>query len=144
MGDHRTALQQYAVGAAERLGADTHCSIVIRRGHRVLTAGASDERAGRCDEVEVSEGDGPCVTAIQELRGVLVPEIRTEDRWPAWASASTDAGFRSSAALPGYVDDETTIALNLYSEDVDPWDSDRLVGIDQYVQEIAEAVRQSL
>lgn len=144
MPDHRTALEGYAVGARERLGPDTHASIVIRRGQQVAFAGASDERAARCDQVEVREGEGPCITAMQELHGVLVTDVDADKRWPVWADAASQAGFRSAAALPAYVDDETTIAVNLYSEDLDPWDRERLIGIDQYVQKVAEAVRLQL
>lgn len=138
------ALAAAARGAAERLGPDTYCSIVLRSGERLAYAGSSDERAERCDRVEVEAGEGPCVTSLQHMAGVLVPEISADPRWPAWRAAALEAGFRSAAALPAYVDEHTRLALNLYSDDVDPWDTERLAGMDEYLQEVAEVVRTTL
>lgn len=138
------ALAGHARAAADALGPDTHCSITLRRGGVLASVGSSDERAGHCDGVEVRTGEGPCVTAMEHLSGVLVPDLHPEARWPAWRSAALVAGFRSSAALPAFVDDDTTVALNLYSEDLDPWDRARLVSMDQVIGRIAEAVRTRL
>lgn len=137
-------LDDFAAGAADRLGEDTHCSITLLRGGTLAWVGTSDDRAGRCDAVEVEVRDGPCVDSMERLSGVIVPDLQSETRWPQWRQAALDAGFRSAAALPAYVDDETTVALNLYSDVVDPWDTARLVGMDSYVQEIADAVRTRL
>lgn len=135
------ALDDYAKGAAERLTPDTHCSITMEREGRLGYVGSSDERAERCDAVEVRAEEGPCVTSMRQLSGVLIPDLAQETRWPEWRDAALDAGFRSAAALPAYVDESTTVALNLYSEEIDPWDRPTLLGMDAYIQEIAEAVR---
>ncbi|GEM_PF-1986792 len=134
-------LDQFAREAAARVAAPTECSIILRRLHLLRYVASSGERAARCDRVEVAAGEGPCVSAIQQLRGELVPDIAADDRWPAWKDAASELGFRSAAALPALVDAETTVALNLYSDELDPWDRDLLVGMDGYAQEIAEAIR---
>lgn len=144
MPDDHTLLEQYARGAADRLGAEVHCSILLRSHGRLTFVGSSNDRARSCDEVEVRDGEGPCVTALLRMSGVLVPDIRADEQWPAWRQASLAAGFRSAAALPGYVDDETTVALNLYSDVLDPWHRERIVDMDRYVQDVAEAVRTHL
>jgi GAF domain-containing protein len=138
------ALDGYAEVAAERLGPDAHCSITLRHRGHLTYVGSSDERAERCDAVEVRVGDGPCVTAMDVLSSVLIGDLQTDTRWPEWREAALDAGFRSAAALPAFVDDDTTLALNMYSDLVDPWDREKLVGMDLFVQEIAEAVRTRL
>ncbi|MFS0699551.1 GAF domain-containing protein [Cellulomonas sp. 179-A 4D5 NHS] len=137
-------LDDFASGAAARLGMDTHCSIIVMRAGSLEYVGSSDERAERCDAVEVAEGVGPCVTAMQQLSGVLIPDLRFETRWRKWREVSIAAGFRSAAGLPAYVDEETTVALDLYSDALDPWTREMLVGMDAYVQEIAGAVRKRL
>ena len=134
-------LDAYAVEATERVGVPTECSIILRNHHLLDQVASSSERAARCDRAEVTSGEGPCVAAIQQLRGELVPDVLAEERWQEWRAAATDAGFRSAAALPGQVDAETTVALNLYSQAVDPWDRETLVRMDQFVQEVAEAIR---
>lgn len=134
-------LDAFAQEASARLAVPTECSIIVRQVHLLRYAASSGERAAHCDRVEVAAGEGPCVSAIQQLRGELVPDIAADDRWPAWKDAASELGFRSAAALPALVDAETTVALNLYSDELDPWDRDLLVGMDGYAQEIAEAIR---
>lgn len=134
-------LDAYAREAAERVGVPTECSIILRHHHLLQYVASSGPRAAFCDAVEVDAGEGPCVVAIQQLRGELVPDVLATDLWPAWRHTATRQGFRSAAALPGIVDADTTVALNLYSADVDPWDRDALVGMDRLVQEMAEAIR---
>ncbi|NMR20108.1 GAF domain-containing protein [Cellulomonas fimi] len=138
------ALDGFAKGAAGRLGPDSHCSIILRHRSHLTYVGSSDERAERCDAVEVRVGAGPCVTAMNQLSSVLVPDVQSEERWPEWRDAALGAGFLSAAALPAYVDEDTTVALNMYSDLLDPWDRDSLIGMDRYVHEIAEAVRTRL
>ncbi len=134
-------LTAYAHEAAARVGVPTECSIIVRRHHLLADVASSGERAAHCDHVEVLAGEGPCVLAIQQLRGELVPDVLADDRWPAWRDAAIGSGFRSAAALPGQVDADTTVALNMYSDELDPWDADALVGMDRLVQEMAEAIR---
>lgn len=134
-------LDAYATEATVRVGVPTECSIILRDHQLLDQVASSSERAASCDRTEVDTAEGPCVLAIQQLRGELVPDVLAETRWPAWRTAAADAGFRSAAALPAQVDADTTIALNLYSEAVDPWDRDVLVRMDRFVQEVAEAIR---
>ncbi|MBU5423451.1 GAF domain-containing protein [Cellulomonas hominis] len=134
-------LDAFAQEAAARLRVPTECSIIVRQKHLLRYAASSAERAAHCDRVEVAAGEGPCVTAIQQLRGELVLDIQADDRWPAWRTAALDGGFRSAAALPAIVDADTTVALNLYADVLDPWERDALVGIDRFAQEVAEAIR---
>lgn len=138
------ALDGYAQGAVDRLGPDTHCSITMKHREDLTYVGSSDERAERCDAVEVRTGEGPCVTAMEQLGGLIIPDLAEETRWPDWVAAAKDAGFSSAAALPAYVDEETTVALNLYSDVLDPWDRDTILGMDSYIQEIAAEVRERL
>lgn len=137
-------LDDYAKGAVARLGADTHCSIIFLRAGTLEYVGSSDPRAETCDAVEVAEGVGPCVTALEQLSGVLIPDLLFESRWHKWREAAGDNGFRSAAALPAYVDEDTSVALDLYSDGRDPWTREMLVSIDTYIQEIAGAVRARL
>lgn len=134
-------LDAYAREAAERVGVPTECSIILRRHHLLEYVASSAPRAALCDAVEIESGEGPCVVAIQQLRGEIVPDVLLADLWPAWRDTAVDQGFRSAAALPAMVDSDTTIALNLYSDVLDPWDRDALVGMDRLVQEIAELIR---
>ena len=139
----RDILDRYARGAAERLGPDTFCSITLQDGDSLFQISSNDPRAAACDQLEVDEGTGPCILAMGQLFGVVVGDTRDEARWPSWAAAAMANGFRSAVALPGFVDETTTVGLNIYAEQVDAWDARKLVGMDVYVQEIADVVREA-
>lgn len=134
-------LQQILVEAAERIGAATSCSVIMRMEHGLRRVASSDPRSAACDDAEVAERGGPCVLAMDQLSGVIVPDVTLETRWPGWRTAADAGGFRSGAALPAYVQDGVVIALNLYSALVDPWDAEALVRADGYTQDVARAIR---
>lgn len=139
--DSLAFLDEFAHQAAERVGVPTECSILLRQHDRLQYVASSGERAAECDRVEVEHAEGPCVVALQQLRGELVLDVAADVRWPAWRDAAIERGFASAAALPALVDAETRLALNLYADVVDPWDRETLVAMDRFAQEIAEAVR---
>ncbi len=123
--------------AVERIGAQTSCSLVLRRGAGLIRVASSDSRAATCDEVEVLERRGPCVQAMDHLSGVLIPDLSADGRWPSWRDQATQLGFRSAAALPAYIGSGAALTLNLYSDQIDPWDAESLVHADAQVQELA-------
>jgi len=134
-------VQQILTDAAERIGGATSCSIILRMELGLRRVASSDPRAAACDDAEVAERGGPCVVAMDQLSGVIVPDVSLETRWPGWVAAAEAGGFRSGAALPAYVQDGVVLALNLYSEKVDPWDAEALVRADAYAQKVAREVR---
>ena len=133
-------LEDLVLRAAIQLGADIECSISVREDGRGRRMASSGPRAARCDEVECASGQGPCVQAMDTLMVVLVPDIGIDDRWPMWTRAAADAGFRSAAAFGVQIGDGSQIALNVYSDLLDPWDRDRIVRADVYAQQIAQVL----
>ncbi len=127
--------------ATHRIGAQTSCSLIVRQagGHRRVAS--SDARSATCDDAEVREGRGPCILAMDQLSGVIVPDIAEERRWPGWRAAVEEAGFRSAAALPAVVVGGAAAALNLYSDLRDPWDAEALVRADGELQRVADQLR---
>ncbi|GEA86118.1 GAF domain-containing protein [Cellulomonas cellasea] len=136
----QATLDQFAARAVTRLGEGFRCSVMLRRGSRLDQVASNDPGAAACDQVEVREGSGPCVTAIDQLHAVVVDDLDTDTRWPTWNQAARDQGFRSFLALPGYVDETTTVALNAYSARPATWTSHDVVQVDLYVQELAAAL----
>ncbi len=136
----REHLDGFALRAANHLGPGTHCSISLRHGGTDRLAATSSARSARCDEVEYATGAGPCITAMDLLGVVLVPDILAEGRWSSWREVSLDSGFRSSAAVPARARAGAEIALNLYSERIDPWDRSMLVRADTYAQQVAATI----
>lgn len=134
-------LERVLTEAAHRIGGATSCSVILRTESSLRRMASSDPRAAACDDAEVADRGGPCVLAMDQLSGVIVPDVTVESRWPAWVAAAQVASFRSGAALPAYVQHGVVLALNLYSELVDPWDAESLVRADGYVQEVARTIR---
>jgi GAF domain-containing protein len=137
-----TDLQQILTDAAARIGAGTSCSVIVRLETGLRRVASSDERSAACDDAEVDERSGPCVLAMDQLSGVIVPDVTLETRWPGWVAAAQAGGFRSGAAMPAFVRDDVVLALNLYSARTDPWDGAALVCADGYAQEVAQAIRE--
>lgn len=135
-------LHRILADAAERIGGATSCSVILRMELGLRRVASSDPRAAACDDAEVAERGGPCVLAMDQLSGVIVPDIALETRWPGWVAAAEAGGFRSGAAMPAYVQDGVVLALNLYSADLDPWDAEALVRADGYAQDVARALRE--
>lgn len=137
----RDHLDELASRAGTQLLAGTEVSISVRhRGHDRLVA-TSSARSGLCDQTEYDTGAGPCVTAMDLLQVVLVPDILEDTRWASWRRVSLDQGFRSAAGIPAHVADGVELSVNLYSEELDPWDADVLVRADAFAQQVAQTVR---
>ncbi|WP_158891544.1 GAF and ANTAR domain-containing protein [Amycolatopsis anabasis] len=70
-----------------------------RGGLRV--ASASSERAELLELFAVQTKDGPCIDCVREGRPVASPDLSAEDsRWPGFAAAARECGFRAAQALP--------------------------------------------
>jgi hypothetical protein len=136
----REHLDDFALRAGNHLGRGTHCSISLRHAGEDRLVASSGPRPASCDEVEYREGVGPCVSAMDDLQVVVVPDLQEDTRWVPWNEQARAMGFRSSAAVPANVGEGADIALNLYSDLVDPWDRDALVQADTFAQQVARTV----
>ncbi|MGY4642322.1 ANTAR domain-containing protein [Cellulomonas sp. URHB0016] len=130
------ALEDFVLHAAYHLGTHIECSISVRHSGEGRRVASSGPRAARCDEVEYERRSGPCVTAMDTLGVVLVPDIAADERWTDWRTVALEEGFRSAAAFAVHVGPRAEVALNVYSDLVDPWDTDRIVRTDVYAQQI--------
>jgi hypothetical protein len=130
--------------AAEQIGRGTAATITLLRNGDLTAVAGSDPRSERCDEVEYSHRDGPCLEAIERQTTVVSEDLSAEWRWPAWRAAATESGFRSVAAVPRRVLDRMDIALNLYGERTNAWDAEALASADVYADEIARALTLAL
>ncbi|WP_168217020.1 GAF domain-containing protein [Cellulomonas sp. Y8] len=134
-------LDAFAVAAPSRTGVPA-CSVILRTGDRFDQVASSDPAAAACDQLEVDDGAGPCLEAIRQLSSVVVDDLDVDRRWPRWNRRARVHGYRSFVALPGYVDEVTTVALNAYSRLPAAWTRDEVIRIDLYVQELATTLRE--
>lgn len=130
-----------AQAAAAHIRPDAHVAIMLKRQGRPVGVAASDERAAQCDEVEFAADEGPCLTSAETGERIVIQELDGDERWPAWAAAARQAGFRSAAAIPRQVREGVHIAINLYSEQPGVWDDDALSTAEMYADEVARTLR---
>lgn len=67
------------------------------------------------DDAQYAVDDGPCLTCLRQGTPVLVADIRTERRWPAFVRRGTQEGAGTSLSVPLSVAERTVGTLNFYS-----------------------------
>ncbi len=87
---------------------------------------ASDESALRFERLQTDLAEGPCVLAHSSGAAVAVPDIRLEERFPAFAEAAVDAGLASVFAFPLNHGRLRLGALDLYNEQTGPLSTDAM------------------
>ncbi|QGQ19449.1 ANTAR domain-containing protein [Cellulomonas sp. JZ18] len=102
--------------AAVIAGEAGETTVTLRRDGRASAVAWTGERARRCDEVEYASGGGPCLTALDVAETILVHDVASESRWPAWRDAALESGFVASAAFPVRVNSDLEVSLNAYSD----------------------------
>lgn len=113
--DGLAILHAVTEACAPVLGADATGVLVAdpRGGVGVVTA--SDERAWFIELLQSQTHEGPCLDCVSRNVPVSVPDLDVErERWPRFASAATEAGFRSVHAFPLRLMDRAVGGLNVF------------------------------
>ncbi len=106
-----TATAVQAVPAAQGAGV----TLVDEQGHRSSSAG-TDEQVLRWDRLQYELDEGPCLTAHEQRRAVLVADVATDDRWPRWGAAVHGA-VGSTLSVPLVAGDRGLGAIKLYGRE---------------------------
>jgi hypothetical protein len=137
-------LQTVVDGAAQHIAPNIACTLTMLREQTLVTAASTDEEATEADKVEYEVDSGPCVEAARHGAESVVADLRHDDRWPEWRTASLKLGFLSAAALPGDTGDGAQISLDLYGRELDAFGEPEMQKGRVVVEEIARALRLSL
>jgi diguanylate cyclase (GGDEF)-like protein len=84
---------------------------------------ASDQNALRFERLQSSIGEGPCLSAFESGTAVSVADLRTDDRFPHFASAALADGLTAVFSFPLRHGEGRLGALDLYrgtAGDLDP------------------------
>lgn len=107
------------IRAAGLLFADQH--------GRLQLLAASDERTQMLELFQLQAHEGPCLECFTEGSAIVGADLkRATDRWPRFAPAAVEFGFRAVHAFPLRLRNEVIGAMNLFSDDVgtlDPADA---------------------
>ena len=108
---------------------------------RIYTPAASHELARQIDLIQYDTDQGPCLSAIRDQDMYVTGDLRTEDRWPAFATrATTASGVRSMLSLRLFVEGDNLGALNMSSRRPDAFDEDSIAVGRQFVAHAAVAL----
>jgi GAF domain-containing protein len=102
-----------AVSAAA--GDDIECAVTLSLRRRPSTAAGSSQRALDLDRVEQALGDGPCIRALREMTAVMIDDVDSDGRWPAYARAVSGMNVRSSLGVPVEISGDARAALNFFA-----------------------------
>jgi transcriptional regulator with GAF, ATPase, and Fis domain len=95
------------VDAAGLLLADQHGQLQV--------VASSNEQVRLLELFQLQNDQGPCLEAFTTGAGVSHADLTTAgDRWPRFAAAAADAGFRAVDAVPMRLRSEVIGALNLF------------------------------
>ncbi|MGK2950237.1 MAG: putative bifunctional diguanylate cyclase/phosphodiesterase [Acidimicrobiales bacterium] len=75
---------------------------------------ASDESALRFEQLQTELGDGPCLATYTTDEPVVIPDLRLDDRFPAFAPRAVDEGLVAVFTFPLRDGERRLGALDLY------------------------------
>jgi GAF domain-containing protein len=99
---------------------------------------SSSEEARLLELYQLQSGEGPCVDAYRSADPVSVPDLTgTDGRWPRFAPAAHEVGYRGVLALPMKLREEAIGGLNLFFTDRHPMLTDEHLPLAQAMADVA-------
>lgn len=126
-------LQLLAERCVQLLGVSEAGVVLFDVHGRLRPLASSSERMQLVELIEVQTDDGPCLDCCRDGRPVHEDDLEgASGRWPQFAAAALDAGFRSTYAVPMRLREERIGALNLFA--------DRVNGLSRADQALGQAM----
>jgi GAF domain-containing protein len=90
---------------------------------QLRVAASSNDAAGLLELFQLQNDQGPCLDCFRTGRSVTATDLAgSGQRWPRFAAAALDYGFRTVEALPMRLRDQVIGALNLFRAAPGPFD----------------------
>jgi len=112
--DHAVQLLAQAIRDAVPGTAGAGVSLFDARGRRT-SSGSTDRVVEQADTLQYQLGQGPCLTAWAGEQTVIVDDVRTDARWPAWSAAVDGLPIRSVVSTVLVTGREPLGALKVYA-----------------------------
>jgi GAF domain-containing protein len=114
-------LDQLVVACVNLLGV-TAAGLLLddQRGNLAVVA-SSGESTRLLEIFQIQNNEGPCLDCVRTGAAVSSDDLSNDgDRWPLFVPAAIEAGFRSVAAVPLRLRDQTIGGLNLFHDRPEP------------------------
>ena len=113
--DLPAVLGRVAELAKQTLPGAADVSVTLINAGQASTVAFTGQLALALDETQYQDGYGPCLEVAQSSGTVLVPDMATETRWPAFARQAAAAGVHSSLSVALPLQQAIIGALNIYA-----------------------------
>jgi transcriptional regulator with GAF, ATPase, and Fis domain len=127
-------LQTVTELATSVLPGNPEASVCLLVRGRPSTVVSSGPLATDLDEVQYSEGQGPCLHAARTGELIEITDTRTETRWADYARRAAGRGNLSSVSVPLDIDKDADVAgaLNVYARRPDAFDAESRFAATQF------------
>lgn len=98
-------------------------TLVSSRGD-LSTPAATDELVREIDRLQYRTSQGPCLSSAREHVTVRADDLRTDSRWPEFASQAAATGILSMLCVQLFVREGSLGALNMYSRSANSFGTD--------------------
>lgn len=96
-------------------GTAIECGVTLQRRKRTTTVAGSSPRAVALDQIEQAMGEGPCLEALRTKSIVVVTDVDTDPRWPAYLQQLAAHGCHSTLGIPLEIGPDAAAALNFFA-----------------------------
>lgn len=129
--DTEATVQAVAEYALATVGADRAGVMLLHGRQRVEIAATTDPSVDRADELQLELDEGPCLSAIAAGEVFVIPDTRSEQRWPRWCQEVSQLGILSVLSIRLATDSSKVGSLNLYADTTDRFNDDSDVAVAQ-------------
>jgi GAF domain-containing protein len=98
------------------LGTPVECGVTLKRQRGTTTVGGSSARAILLDKIEQRIGQGPCIEALRIKAPVLLNDVRTDPRWPAYQEQLIAEDCLGVLGVPLELNEDSAAALNFFAK----------------------------
>lgn len=133
-----------AAALTKLTGVRIECSVTLHRRKRPATIAGSSDQAILLDGIEQRIGDGPCLQALQTGNPVLLNNVSTETRWPAFRRELEDKDFSSVLGIPLMLGNNSSAALALFAAKAGAFTPETIKNTELFGEVAARALRVGL
>lgn len=130
-----------SAGLSRSTGTLVECGVTLKYARRSRTVAGSTERAIRLDQIEHEVGDGPCIAALRVKAPVLLADVHTDPRWPAYQERLIEVGCQSVLGVPLELGEDAAAALNFFAPQTGVFTEDAINEAATFADVAGRAVR---